>query len=566
MSGARGIRSILDACADPQLFAPWFRDPESWVAWRAFLAALFGLEMTAEQLATYRECTGRSAPPNTVAGEAWLVCGRRAGKSFVLALVAVYSAAFRDYRRHLAPGERGTVLIIATDRRQARVIFRYVRALLTQVPMLAQMIERETTETFDLDNRVSIEVAVASFRSVRGYAIVAALCDEMAFWRTDDAADPDYEILNALRPGMATIPGAMLLCASSPYAKRGALYDATNRHYGRDGDPVLVWRAPTRTMNPTVPQSIIDAAMEKDPAAAAAEWNAIFRDDLQDYVSREIVMDCVERGVRERPPQRGAAYFSFTDPSGGSADSMVGAVAHRDSDKVVLDAVLEVPAPFDPDVATARLADLYRRYGLSRTRGDRYSGQWCATAFKKHGIEYEPSDLPKSALYVELLPRLNSKTIVLLDDARAINQLCSLERRTSRGGRDSIDHPPGAHDDIANVIAGVCNAIEAKRGTTRTGQVPWGTGGGRIAWRPSREQTRIAVAPRTETDRQRVLLENALHQHRSPAHASNGTNRHPREDGRALSDSGSGGRGDIGPLRSRDVLPRGSRARTRRHE
>ena len=33
-------------------------------------------------------------------------------------------------------------------------------------------------------------------------------------------------------------------------------------------------------------------------------------------------------------------------------------------------------------------------------------------------------------------------------------QLCSLERRTARGGKDSIDHSPGMHDDIANAVAG----------------------------------------------------------------------------------------------------------------
>jgi hypothetical protein len=43
----------------------------------------------------------------------------------------------------------------------------------------------------------------------------------------------------------------------------------------------------------------------------------------------------------------------------------------------------------------------------------------------------------------------------LLDHPRAIAQLCSLERRTARGGRDSIDHAPGAHDDLANAVAGV---------------------------------------------------------------------------------------------------------------
>jgi len=34
-------------------------------------------------------------------------------------------------------------------------------------------------------------------------------------------------------------------------------------------------------------------------------------------------------------------------------------------------------------------------------------------------------------------------------------QLCALERRTSRGGRDIIDHPPGGHDDRANAAAGL---------------------------------------------------------------------------------------------------------------
>ncbi len=182
-------------------------------------------------------------------------------------MCAVFLACFRDYRPHLAPGERATVLIIATDRRQARVIFRYIRALLTEVPMLARMIVREASESFDLSNSVSIEVGTASYRSIRGYTIVAALCDEMAFWPTDDSAQPDYEILDAIRPGMATIPGAMLLCASSPYARRGALWTAHRQHFGKEGSPILVWQADTRTMNPTVPKHVIAAANERDRQA-----------------------------------------------------------------------------------------------------------------------------------------------------------------------------------------------------------------------------------------------------------------------------------------------------------
>ena len=327
MTRARRTINILDAIGDRNLFAPWFRKSETWAAWRAFLAALFGLPMTDEQLAVFQRCTGRSALPTQSATEAWLICGRRAGKSLILALVAVFLAAFHDYRSHLAPGERGTVMVIACDRRQARVIFRYIRALLTKVPMLAKLVERETADGFDLANGVSIEVNTASFRSVRGYAIVAALIDEVAFLPSDNSALPDYELLAALRPGMATIPGAMLLCASSPYARRGELWNAHRKHFGRDGDPILVWQADTRTMNPTVPQRVIDEATERDPASAAAEYLAQFRSDIESFVSREAVEACVSPGVRERAPISDLEYAAFVDPSGGSADS------HDDGDR-----------------------------------------------------------------------------------------------------------------------------------------------------------------------------------------------------------------------------------------
>jgi phage terminase large subunit-like protein len=137
--------------------------------------------MTSDQFKLYPRCTGRNSPPAKVASEAWLVICRRGGKSFILALVAVFLACFHSYRQFLAPGEKGTILIIATDRKQGRVIFRYIRGLLTQVPMLQKMIERETADTFELDTGIIIEVGTASFRSTRGYTLVAVLCDEIAF-------------------------------------------------------------------------------------------------------------------------------------------------------------------------------------------------------------------------------------------------------------------------------------------------------------------------------------------------------------------------------------------------
>jgi hypothetical protein len=311
--------NILGAMEDPKVFGEFFR-AGTWDAWRAFLCALFGLPMTEDQLATYRRFTGRSTPPSVALHEAWLVIGRRGGKSFVLAVIAVFLACFRDWRPFLGPGEVGTVMIIAADRRQARVIMRYCTGLLQAVPMLAKLIEAQTRETIELKNHIVIEIHTASFRTTRGYTIVAALCDELAYWQSDEtSAEPDVEVINALRPGMSTIPDAVLLCASSPYARKGALWNAHRRHYGQD-DEVLVWQADTRSMNPSVPQSYIDKHLAEDAARAAAEYLAQFRTDLEAFVLREAVEACVSLGVRERPPIKGTTYFGFVDPSGGSID------------------------------------------------------------------------------------------------------------------------------------------------------------------------------------------------------------------------------------------------------
>jgi hypothetical protein len=145
------------------VFAPFLRGA-TWDVWRVFLAVLFGLPLTPEQLVLYTKYTGRTTAPTTALNEAWLVCGRRSGKSFILALVAVFLACFRDWRPLLGPGEVGTVMIIARDRRQARVIKRFITGLLRGTPMLRQVIEGETQETIELRNNVSIEIHTASFR------------------------------------------------------------------------------------------------------------------------------------------------------------------------------------------------------------------------------------------------------------------------------------------------------------------------------------------------------------------------------------------------------------------
>ena len=447
--------SIIDAIHSPALFQPWFRDPITWSAWLTFLRALFALEMDDADLATYSECTGRPTPPTAPAKEAWLVVGRRGGKSEILATIAVFLAAFIDWTPFLVPGESALVQVIATDRRQARVIYRYARAMLTNVPALKPLVASDSGDIIELTNGISIEITTCSFRAVRGYTVVAALLDEIAFWRNDEtSANPDSEVLAALRPAMATIPNALLLAASSPYAKRGALYRAHREHYGKDGDPILVWQAPTKRMNPSLPLSVIEEAYERDPESASAEYGATFRSDIESFVSRETIDAVTMLGRHELPPLSDASYNAFVDPSGGSADSMTLAISHLENETAVLDAVRETRPPFSPEAVVTDFAALLKQYDVSTVTGDRYAGEWPRERFAVHGIAYIPSEKSKSDIYRELLPCLNGRKIELLDIPRLASQFCGLERRTARGGKDSIDHSPGAHDDLANSVAG----------------------------------------------------------------------------------------------------------------
>jgi hypothetical protein len=464
---------LLTACRDPNLFKDWFKDPATWSSWFVFLRALFALPIEAdEDLAVFTRSTGRATPPDEPAAEAWLVCGRRSGKSFMLALIAVYLACFKSWKEFLAPGEHATIMIVACDRKQSRVIVRYIRAFLEECQLLKPLVQRTSGAAegwaIELEGRVTIEVHSCSFRTVRGYTIVAALLDEIAFWRSEESANPDREVIEAIRPALATVPGSILLCASSPYARRGALWDAHRRHYAKDG-VVLIWQAETRVMNPTISDRVVGEALERDASIGGSEWLAQFRSDIESYITREAVEACIEPGCRERPPVRGVRYAGFVDPSGGRADSMTLAVGHGEGrDCAVVDCMREVRPPFDPASAVREFCGTLAAYGVREVRGDRFGGEWPVAEFRKHGVWYRAAEKPKSDLYREFLPVVNARRVDLLDSAKLVAQLVSLERRVGRGGRDSIDHPPGMHDDVANASAGVVDGVLSK---ARTGQI-----------------------------------------------------------------------------------------------
>ena len=436
---------------------------DSWSAWRALLKATFGLPASPEERLVYERHTARKLWPEHQVSECWTIAGRRGGKSRIAALLALYLGIRFDASK-LAQGELGLVPVVARNKDQAAIVLGYFKAL-CQLPAFRPYVSRVLKTSIELASGITVQIQAASFRTLRGFTVVGAVLDEVGFWSLEgDSLNPDQEICNAIRPGMSTVPDALLFGISSPYARKGELWQISEQFFGRDDRFVLVWNADSRSMNDTVPEHVIQRAYERDPLAAAAEFGVDgrveFRSDIEAFLEPAAIQAVTVRDRLELPPSDSIEYKAFCDPAGGSGkDSFTIAIGHavkeNGNTRAVLDAVRERKPRFSPDDAIREFAELLATYGVTSVTGDRYGGEFPRELFRQHGIQYEPSTRSKSDLYKEMIAPVNAGRLELLDLPVLRAQLLALERKTARGGRDSIDHPSGGRDDIANSVAGV---------------------------------------------------------------------------------------------------------------
>lgn len=467
----RRTPTIIEFCTDPQLL-----DLKLSPAQEALLRAIYGLPFRdAEQEALYRRCTGREEPPPSEGfREVTVVAGARSGKdSRIAAPVALYEAVFGGHARHLDPGERGMIPLVAQDRRAAGIAFGFIEAYATGSPLLRSRVEEVRAREIDLAGGFTVATFPCTLRSLRGWSIPVGVLDELGFYRLEGQADADVEVQASLRRGQVGFPGAKIVKVSTPYMKSGVLWDDFTEYHGREDPDVLVWQAPTRLMNPSVPEEALERERRLDPERFAREYEATFTDDLSAFLPFAWIRGAVEEGRRELPPREGVPYVAAVDPSGGGADAFALAICHAEGaapDAPVVEDVLRSwrrrSGGKSPDLrgVVSEVAAVCRRYGVSWVLGDRYAAGWVAQAFEEEGVEYVPSPWSKSEAYVEALPLFSQGRLRLLDRERQTRELQALERRARSGGRDRVDHPPGGHDDHANVLAlAALTAVEHAR-------------------------------------------------------------------------------------------------------
>jgi len=459
--------NIIEAVESQSGLGAYFGDANTWRSWFVFFRALMGLECeTQEDRELLQACTGLSESPVRPAKEAYVIAGRRSGKSTICALLSVFYAVWGGWEKYMAKGEQVKIFVIATNTNQAKIIIGYVKAILGLNPFLRSMVKKPLSESVELKNGIEIVVKPASWRSTRGFTVGLLIMEELAYWRFEaEAALRDKEVYTALKPGTLTVKNSLIIGISTPFARQGFLWDKYRKHYGKSGS-VLVWRSPTWVMNRTLTEEELrkEHYDELGEAEFGAEYCAEFREDIEGFLPLQVIDRAVVEGRIFCPPDAEVDdYFAFCDPSEGmrkGGDSMTFAVAHPELDEdtekrvCVLDYLFEARPPFSNKEVIREIGLICKQYGINEVTQDRHAIGWIASDLEGYDVHVEASERVKSEIYEYFGVLMNKGEVELLDHPRLRTQLLGLQRFLKSGGLVKIDHLRGGHDDVANAVAG----------------------------------------------------------------------------------------------------------------
>jgi hypothetical protein len=483
-------------------YLPHMRDPAATQAnWNTVLKAFDGIELNAAELGWFVDHTGRHRVlPD---GYAELVCmvGRQAGKDDICADSGNARAVRTIVNKEDVDGL--FISFVAQDHRSSvRTLFHRVARPWRTIPMLRKHVVSSTADSIVLDNGLTLAAYPCRPAALRGLRNLFVACNETSHYRNSQGNAVDVEMRRAVLPTLSTT-GGKLVIVSSPYLATDLIGELHRRHWGHDESSTLIVQASAPELNPTLPLDYLQRMEQDDPEAYRSEVLGEFWSGLSVFIDSQALEGCVVTR-RDLPPVAGVRYFIGGDFSGGRNDAAAAYAAHREGERVIVDAGRCWPAPHNPETVAAEMAAFARLYHCGVIVADKYAGAFPAAALARHGIQYRAADLDRSALYLELLPRLLSQSVEIPNDAGLLRELRGLERKRGFGGKDRVDHRSGSHDDRSNAMALAVHlaAPKARRTPTEPSRVVHGGPGGTpTTWlseetlREERRRARLLAQP-----------------------------------------------------------------------
>jgi hypothetical protein len=459
------LKSFYGAPLDSSSYDPFgFAEPEIWARFQGW----------GER--DYLGYPGKGAfnqPPTAYPGkefpEAWLIGGRRIGKTDVFAASTVaYEAVCGGHEEYVRKGQPAMIALISQDLRMARYSLHFVKAALESSPVGSKLIKNITADTIELHNGVMVCCVPPTLKAIRGYAVPVAVLDEVGVWyQESDSANPDYEIYRALKPAQLQFPHRKIVGISSPWNKSGLLYRFWSA--GTEGaklpsgqaeyQGILVLHSTTAGMaNPIVRREDLEIDFARDEANFARESLAEFQDSISGFIPTLLVERAIDFGIALRPPQAGLTYVAAIDP-GFRRDSFAFSIVHNQEGTIFHDYSQRwlgtASKPLEPAVILEELIPILRAYGLQMLYSDQYHLESLQQLFLERGITMigQPyTGQNKSAKYGNLQQLFFQGRIRLLDNSDLTREVKQLERKLAPSGIVHVEAPTGQSDDLASTL------------------------------------------------------------------------------------------------------------------
>lgn len=437
-------------------------DFEERPAQRVMLKSLYGLPLDKDEIDIYRILTTLDSYEPAERTEAIWAVGARGGKSTLVSVVALYEATRDKWKQYLQDGEIGYACIIATREKQAQDIIGANCARMIEGSMITDWVEESYATTLVLTNGMYIASYPCNSTAARGLPIFLLIFDEIAHF-SSVGPKADEKIYSALRPRQAQFPGAKCLKISTPAAKQGLLWDEFSQGFQVPGR--LTIQAPTRTVNPTIPQDFIDNEYLRDPDNAEREFGANFAEQVDAYLP----FDKLQKAfifAGDLLPDSANRYFASIDQSGLSGrDRFAMAVSHKEDRKVLVD-VCRSWNTEDGDMILGEVGHIANDYNLGSVTIDKYAGGWVKQALEKIGLEVKVREsLP--SVYQNFKSLLMAESVKLPDNKALRNGLVRTQAFYGRNNSLSISHErtvEGHADEADATVTAVWEASSRQSG------------------------------------------------------------------------------------------------------
>lgn len=417
------------------------------------------------------------------------ILGRRAGKSAAItAFITLYEILFGGHLDHVTEGQDVIVPYIAQDLATAKANMGHIALMAAKSKTLEAQIKTSTRDKIEFKNGITVLPEPPAIKTGRGFAMPIVIGDEVGFWyRTSEAANPDYEVQRAVSYAQLQFPRAKQLLISTPYTEEGLLWDYWKAGTGgyklpfedqAEYDDTLVLQASTAAMeNPRITKKKLARLQTEDPEAFVRESLARFVTAISGFLAPELVTKATQSGIKARTRamnEKGTiqpTYIGVMDPA-FRHDSFAFSIFHMEPDGTIVQDLLKTWTPdkklkitLDPSLIIAEIAQSVVEWQLTYVVSDQYQLEALQQLAQQHRFTIIGNDFTgksKAKMYGSVVQLLRTGKLKLLDLPIIYQQLTQLQKKLNAMGGVSIAAPNGKHDDVASVVALGCTvALQA---------------------------------------------------------------------------------------------------------